>query len=68
MLYEREHRNSRPNHWCLSLSKKKKSTSKLISETKGRKMKKIQKKKIQENRGYPKRFWRQINQEILGKN
>ena len=20
MLYEREHRNSRPNHWCLSLN------------------------------------------------
>ena len=41
----------------------KKLTARLISETKCSSMKNM----LQENRGNPKKFWRQINRDILGK-
>ena len=43
--------------------RKKKSTTKLISQTKCV----VTKNRLNENRGNPKKFWRQINNDILGK-
>ena len=47
----------------LAFIKRKKSTTKLILETKCN----VMKERLRENRGNPKKFWRYINQDILGK-
>ena len=61
-LYNAARRSGAKEDWVL-FRQKKKSMSKLIVDTKC----KVMKNKLDENKGNPKKFWRQINSEILGK-
>ena len=61
-LYTTAKQSKAKEDW-VSFRDKKKSTAKLIVTTKCNKMK----DKLNENRGNPKKFWRHINSDILGK-
>ena len=62
ILYKHAQVTSNDEDWRLFRVQKKK-TKKLITETKCRSMK----NRLGENRGNPKKFWRQVNNEILGR-
>ena len=61
MLYRKAVSSKEEDDWE-NFRMVKKATSKLIVETKG----KVMRDKLVENRNNPKRFWRQINRDILG--
>ena len=62
MLYNRAQLSGLNEDWT-DFRNKKKTTAKLIKETKCSSIR----GRLHENRGNPKKFWRQINEELLGK-